>query len=223
MQKGPDAKVSGPFSFDPIAPTYYHCLQAARSHQAQGILLQSNSHYTRTAVALHWIVAVLIIAGGTLAVVMVGLHMSPRKLKFFAYHKWIGMTVLALVLVRLLWRSTHRAPPDEPMPRWQALAAHATHWLLYLLMLAVPIVGWLYTSAAGYPVVYLKIWQLPDLVSKNRDLADVLVRAHHWLGWTLLVVVGLHAAAALKHHLIDRDATLKRMLVWRRIDKVGAQ
>lgn len=178
--------------------------------------MQTRNYYTRTAVALHWLIALLILAGFTLALIMVDLHMSPRKVRFFAYHKWIGMTVLALVLVRLLWRATHKAPPDEPMPRWQAVAAHATHWLLYLLMLAVPLVGWLYTSAAGYPVVYLRLWQLPDLVSKNKELADVLVQVHHWLAWALAAVVALHAAAAIKHHLIDKDATLKRMLVWRR-------
>ncbi len=100
--------------------------------------------------------------------------------------------------------------------RWQSAAAHLTHWLLYVLMIATPMVGWLYTSASGYPVVYLKLWQLPDLVAKNADLANVLVQVHHVLAWTLLGVVGLHAAAALKHHFLDRDVTLKRMLAWRR-------
>jgi cytochrome b561 len=172
--------------------------------------------YTRTAVALHWFIALLITAGFTLGATMTDLHMSPRKLRLYSYHKWIGITVLGLVLIRLLWRLTHAAPPDEPMPRWQRVAAHATHWLLYLLMIATPMFGWLYSSASGYPVVYLKLWQLPDLVSKNKSLADVLVQVHGFLAWTLFCVVLLHVAAAFKHHFFDRDATLRRMLAWQR-------
>jgi len=178
--------------------------------------VQPDTSYTRTAVALHWIVALLISVGFTLGATMTDLSVSPRKIRLFAYHKWIGITVLGLVVLRLLWRLTHPAPPDEPMPRWQRIAAHATHWLLYLLMLATPLAGWLYSSAAGYPVVYLKLWQLPDLVSKNKQLANVLVEVHGYLAWTLLWVVVLHAAAALKHHFFDRDATLRRMLAWQR-------
>jgi cytochrome b561 len=179
-------------------------------------VVQHRPVYTRTAVALHWFIALLITAGFTLGATMTDLHMSPRKLKLYSYHKWIGITVLGLVLIRLLWRVTHPAPPDEPMPRWQRIAAHVTHWLLYLLMIATPIVGWLYSSASGYPVVYLKLWQLPDLVAKNKKLADVLVQVHGLLAWTLFYVVLLHVAAALKHHFFDRDATLKRMLAWQR-------
>jgi cytochrome b561 len=179
-------------------------------------IVQNRTVYTRTAVALHWFIALLITAGFTLGATMTDLHMSPRKLKLYSYHKWIGITVLGLVLIRLLWRLTHPAPPDEPMPRWQRIAAHVTHWLLYLLMIATPIVGWLYSSASGYPVVYLKLWQLPDLVAKNKKLADVLVQVHGLLAWTLFCLVLLHVAAALKHHFLDRDATLKRMLAWQR-------
>jgi cytochrome b561 len=181
-----------------------------------GSMQQHSPVYTRTAVALHWLIALLITAGFTLGATMTDLHMSPRKLRIFSYHKWIGITVLGLVLLRLLWRLAHKPPPDEPMPPWQRIAAHVTHWLLYLLMIATPMVGWLYSSASGYPVVYLKLWQLPDLVSKNKPLADVLVQVHATLAWTLFGVVLLHAAAALKHHYFDRDATLRRMLAWRR-------
>jgi cytochrome b561 len=140
---------------------------------------------------------------------------SPRKLRYYSYHKWIGITVLGLLLLRALWRARYAAPPDEPMPRWQSLVAHGTHGLLYLLMFAVPLVGWLYSSASGYSVVYLKLWQLPDLVPKDPALAKVLVSMHHLLAWTLLCVVLLHVAGALQHHFVERDATLRRMLSWR--------
>ncbi len=172
--------------------------------------------YTRTAVVLHWLVAVLITCGFALGAYMVDLHISPRKLRLYNYHKWIGITVLGVVLIRSVWRLTHKPPPEEPMPRWQLKAAKFTHGLLYALMIATPICGWLYSSASGYSVVYLKLWRLPDLVHKNSDLAKVLVEVHADLAWALLWVVVLHTAAAVKHHFIDHDATLRRMLAWRR-------
>jgi len=158
--------------------------------------------------------SVLLACGFTIGAYMADLHVSPLKMRLFAYHKWIGITVLGIALIRLIWRLTHRPPPDEPMPRWQRIAAHATHWLLYALIIVTPLIGWLYSSASGYSVVYLKIWQLPDLVHKNEALAKVLVQVHGLLAWTLLWIVVLHASAALKHHFFDRDGTLKRMLSW---------
>ena len=176
--------------------------------------MQQRAHYTRTAVALHWLISVLLACGFTIGAYMADLHVSPLKVRLFAYHKWIGITVLGIAVFRLIWRLTHRPPPDEPMPRWQRLAAHFTHWLLYGLIIVTPLIGWLYSSASGYPVVYLKIWQLPDLVHKNEALAKLLVEVHGFLAWTLLWIVVLHASAALKHHFFDRDGTLKRMLSW---------
>lgn len=175
-----------------------------------------SASYGRTAVALHWIIALLIVIAFTVGLTMVDMRLSPQKAKVFAYHKWIGITVLALVLVRAAWRATHAGPAELPMPGWQRLAARATHVLLYALMLAIPLVGWMYTSAAGFPVVYLKLVQLPDLVSKDKEVAELLKLVHKVLAWSLSGVVALHVAAALKHHFINRDATLKRMLAWRR-------
>lgn len=172
--------------------------------------------YSRTSIALHWTLALLILAAFGVGLTMVDLPVSPQKLRVFAYHKWIGITVLALALVRLAWRATHAIPLPLPQPRWQRLAAQAIHGLLYLLIVAVPLAGWLYTSAAGYPVVYLKIWQIPDLVGKDAELAKILKVIHWSVAWCLIVLVALHAAAALKHHFVDRDATLRRMLAWRR-------
>ncbi|MGU7771566.1 cytochrome b [Burkholderia sp. MR1-5-21] len=175
----------------------------------------NSGSYTRTAVLLHWLIAVLIAIGFAVGATMIDLPLSPQKAKVFAYHKWIGITVLALAGVRVAWRATHAAPRELPMPGWQQFAARVTHALLYVLIMAIPLVGWMYTSAAGFPVVYLKLWQLPDLVSKNRELAETLKAAHKSLAWGLSCVVALHVVAALKHHFIDRDATLKRMLAWR--------
>ncbi|HEY6451545.1 MAG TPA: cytochrome b [Steroidobacteraceae bacterium] len=172
--------------------------------------------YTRTAVALHWLIALLITCGFSLGAYMVDLHISPLKVKLFNYHKWIGMTVLALALIRLAWRVKHRPPPEVPMPRWQLHGSRIIHYLLYVLLIVTPLLGWLYTSAAGYPVVYLELLPIPDLVHKNTALAKVLVQIHATLAWTLFWVVMLHIAAAIKHQFIDHDVTLRRMLTWRR-------
>jgi cytochrome b561 len=172
-------------------------------------------HYTRTAVALHWIIAAFIITAFTLGLIVSDMHFSPEKLKWVAYHKWLGITVLALVAVRALWRLTHRAPALPPMPAWQTFFAKLTHALLYTLMFAIPFSGWLYSSATGYQVVYLGLLPLPNLVAKDKLVASALHQVHENLAWLMLYVLLLHAAAAFKHHFLDRDDTLRRMLRWR--------
>ena len=173
------------------------------------------SYYTRTAVSLHWLIAGLIICGFALGWIMTSLAFSPLKLRMFSWHKWVGITVLGLAVVRGLWRLTHSPPPFIPMPVWQQLAAQCLHGLLYVLMLAMPLSGWVYSNAAGVPVVYLSLWRLPDLVARNKELAAVWMEVHETCGWALAGAVGLHAAAALQHHFLHRDDTLRRMLRWR--------
>jgi cytochrome b561 len=175
-----------------------------------------DSHYTRTAVTLHWAMAGLILAGLFMGWTMTDLAISPQRLRIYNYHKWIGVTVLALALVRLTWRLTHRAPELPVMAPWQRLAARFGHGLLYILMLAVPLAGWIYSNASGYPVVYLGIVPLPDLVERNKELADAWVQVHGSLAMTLAVVIALHVLAALQHQFIIRDDTMRRMLRWRR-------
>ena len=174
----------------------------------------ASTGYTRTSVSLHWLIAGLIISAFALGWVMTELAISPLKVRMFNWHKWVGMTILALAALRALWRLTHPAPPLLPMPAWQRISAHALHGLLYVMMFALPLSGWAYSNATGYPIVYLGLWRLPDLVMKDKALAAQLVQLHHTLGWLLLAIVVIHVAAALKHHLVDRDETLKRMLRW---------
>jgi len=175
----------------------------------------AQARYTRPAIALHWLIAGLIIAGFALGWVMTDLPFSPQKLKFYSWHKWIGMTVLGLAAVRALWRLSHPAPPPEPMPFWQHTLAEFAHGMLYALMFALPLSGWIYSSASGYPVVYLGLLRLPDLVAKNKELAKALVQIHVDFGYLLLLTFSLHVLGALKHHFVDRDATLRRMFRWR--------
>ncbi len=170
--------------------------------------------YTRTAIGLHWLMAALIVAAFSLGVTMVDIPgLTPTKLKYFSWHKWLGVTILALACVRLLWRLTHPAPPYlDSMPAWQRTAAHWLHMLLYVLIIAIPLSGYFYSLAAGVPVVYLGILPLPVLIEADPGLKVLLKQVHYALNVTLLAAVILHVLAALMHHFIDRDDTLKRML-----------
>ncbi len=175
----------------------------------------STSTYSTTAVVLHWLLALAII--GTLAVgfYMTGLPFSPTRLKLFNWHKWAGMTILLLSAFRLLWRLAHRPPLEVAMPAWQRWAARATHATLYGLFFAVPLAGWAYSSAAGFPVVLYAVLPLPDWVPVNRELADSLKALHHVLASALAALVAIHIAAVVKHQWIDRDGLLQRMLLRR--------
>lgn len=171
--------------------------------------------YTRTAVAFHWLIAALIVCSFTLGWVMTDLAVSPLKLRMYSWHKWVGITILGLAALRGIWRLAHPAPPFLPMPGWQRISAHILHGALYVLMFALPLSGWTYSNAAGYPIVYLGLWPLPNLVAKDKALAQTLLQVHETLGWVLLGVLALHVLAALKHHFFDRDDTLRRMMRWR--------
>ncbi|KQN79621.1 MULTISPECIES: cytochrome b [unclassified Duganella] len=170
--------------------------------------------YTKTAMLLHWLIALMIIAAFFLGLTMVAIPgFSPTKLKYFSWHKWIGVTVLALVAIRLLWRLSHKPPAAlASIPPLQHKLAEGMHYLLYFLMFAAPISGYLYGSAAGVPVVYLKLVQLPMIIAPDPELKALLKTVHYVLVMTMAGAVVAHALAALKHHFFDRDTTLKRML-----------
>jgi cytochrome b561 len=172
--------------------------------------------YTATAIALHWLAALLLVLVFGVGLYMTGLPFSPQRLKLYNWHKWAGVVVLALSLLRLLWRLTHRPPPlpaavAAAMPGWQRLAHHGTHVALYVLFFVVPLLGWAYSSAAGFPVVLFGVWPLPDLVPADKVLAEALKPWHRYAAYTLAALALLHVAAALKHQWIDRDGLLARM------------
>ncbi|SHH56204.1 cytochrome b [Massilia sp. CF038] len=170
--------------------------------------------YNNIAILFHWLIALLIIGAFTMGVVMTDMPgITPTKLKYYSWHKWAGVTILALAALRLLWRLSHRAPayPDS-MPTWQKSAANLLHGLLYVLMFAIPLSGYFYTLSAGFPVVYFGLFELPVLMGPDPALKPVLKAVHYWLNMGLLGAVGAHVLAALKHHFIDRDGVLKRMM-----------
>jgi cytochrome b561 len=170
--------------------------------------------YTKTAVLLHWLIALLIIAAFLLGLTMTNIPgITPSKLKYFSWHKWMGCTVFGLACLRLLWRLFNPAPPyPGSMSAFQQRAAGALHGLMYFLIFAVPISGYFYSLAAGIPVVYLGILPLPVLIDPNPELKPILKEVHYVLNMVLLAGFILHVAAALKHLIIDRDGIFKRML-----------
>jgi cytochrome b561 len=172
--------------------------------------------YTGVAIALHWLLAFLILASLALGTYMADLPFSMQRLKLYNWHKWAGVSILVLSALRLLWRLRHRPPADLPMPTWQRRAAHAAHAALYLLFFAVPLTGWAYSSAAGFPIVWFGVLPLPDFVPVDRALAEGLKAWHAGLAQALAAVALLHVAGALKHRFIDRDGLLRRMWPRRR-------
>jgi cytochrome b561 len=179
----------------------------------------STAHPTRyhpVSVLLHWVLGLALIGLFAVGLYMTDLPFSPQRLKLYNWHKWAGVTLLALSVFRLVWRLTHRPPPlpraiETAMPRWQRLAHHATHHGLYLLFFAVPLLGWAYSSAAGFPIVLFGVWPLPDFVPVSEELADLIKPLHKLSALAMMALVVLHVAGALKHQFFDRDGLLSRM------------
>jgi len=177
----------------------------------------ASHRYTPLARVLHWGLALALIGMFVMGSYMADLPFSPQRLKLYNWHKWAGVTVLVLSIVRLVWRWVHRPPALPPrvsqqMPRWQVQVYHATHVLMYVLFFLVPLAGWAYSSAAGFPIVLFGVLTLPDFVPVGKELAELIKPWHAILAWTLAALVVLHVAAALKHHWIDKDGLMQRML-----------
>ena len=172
-----------------------------------------SSHYITTAKSLQWLMAVLFFGMLGLGFYMQGLPLSPEKLKLYSWHKWIGVTVFLLALIRIAWRVTHQPPAlPQSMPRLMQVAAHAGHHMLYMLMFLIPLSGWLMSSAKGFQTVWFGILPIPDLLEKNKLLGDLLQTVHVSLNYLFIAVLIGHIGAALKHHFIDKDDILTRML-----------
>ena len=172
----------------------------------------NNARYNPFSVAIHWVMALLILTTWSIAIVVGDMPLSPERIAGISWHKWLGVTVLFLVIIRLLWRATHPTPKlDLKMPIWQEKVMTLTHVSLYLLMFAIPMVGWLMSSAKGYTVNYFGLFDLPDLLGKDKVLGHQLKEVHELLANVLVALVGLHVLAALKHQFIDKDGLLSRM------------
>jgi len=171
--------------------------------------------YTNTAKLLHWLVAGLIVSQYVLAELAKSAKQGDQildQLALLANHKSIGITILALALIRLVYRFRNPAPELPPsMSAWQVWASKASHFLLYAFLLALPITGWLMSSAKSYSVSYFNLLALPDFVAPNERLAEQLQSSHYYLGEALFYIALLHILAALKHHFFDKDDVLAKM------------
>lgn len=165
-------------------------------------------------ISLHWLTLLLIVATYALGSILEDMTLSPLKLKLYAWHKWVGMLVLFLLPLRLGFRLADRLDHMPGLTALEIKVSAAVHGLLYLLLLTAPMLGWLQSSAAGFSVVWFGVLPLPDLVGKDKVLADVFKELHEGSVNLLVTLVALHAAAALYHHRIRRDGVLARMAPW---------
>ena len=168
--------------------------------------------YTAIARLLHWLTALLVLGMLGVGLWMVGLPIGLTKLYVYAWHKWIGLTILVLTVLRLLWR-TYRPSPTLPgtVAAWERRLAPWAHGALLVLLLAMPVSGWLMSSAGGVSVRWFGLIDLPDLVPREALTFEMLRTLHHWLAWMLIAVLALHVAAVAYHDLFRRDGVFRRM------------
>jgi cytochrome b561 len=177
----------------------------------------AEARYSTVAIVLHWLLGISIFAMFAIGIYMSDLPFSPLRLKLYNYHKWAGITFLILSVLRLLWRLTNKPPAlpkaiEQAMPSWQTKVYHATHYALYALFFAVPLIGWAYSSAAGFPIVLFGVLPLPDFVAVDKEFAKQIKELHEISAFALMGLALLHIGAALKHHFIDKDGLVSRML-----------
>jgi len=174
-------------------------------------LLNTENRFGLMAIFLHWLMAILLIGLLILGLYMVSLPISHEKLKLYGWHKEYGFLALALAIFRLLWRLTN-ITPRLSLPLWEKLAARSVHWAFYFFMFAMPLTGWLITSAAGLPASFFGWFVLPNLISPDEASRVLFQEMHRWIGYGLIATIVLHASAAFKHHFINKDDILRRML-----------
>lgn len=178
---------------------------------------EAPARYTRTAIALHWLIAILVVTQFAWGWWMLSIPKQPAGVRADAFnlHKSIGLTILALMMVRLAWRVTHPAPALPEMPRWQTWLARSTHVALYAALLIQPFAGYLGSVFSGYPVKYFGM-TLPAWGVRHEGLKDFLSIVHLCTSFAIATLVLLHVAGAAKHALVERDGLLARMGLGRR-------
>lgn len=183
-------------------------------------LRNTSTNWGAIAKTFHWLIALLIITNLGLGYWAESLAVSPTKVEAFYWHKSIGLTVLWLAMLRLLWRFTNPSPrlPTD-MAGWERALAHTSHILLYVLMIAMPLSGWVIHSAANFPLDLYGVFPVPDIIPASADesaIGDLAKAAHYWMFIAICALLTLHILGALKHHIINRDAVLRRMLPFSR-------
>ena len=177
-------------------------------------MFRAEVRYGWPIIGVHWLTVLLILVAFVIGLVMGDLTLSPLKLKLFSWHKWVGLTVLALLLPRVILRAFDRLKHADDLLPWEARLSSAVHGMIYLLMFVAPMLGWLQSSAKGFPVVWFGVLALPDLVHKDKALGKLLEQLHEAAVYTLIALIVLHALAALYHQFMRHDDVLARMAPW---------
>jgi len=179
------------------------------------MLRNTRDNYGSVAKFFHWLMALAVIFMLALGLYMSGLSFSPDKLRLYGLHKSIGALILIFVTLRLIWRFTNPAPVlPEGLSAFEKFAASAVHYMLYSIMFLMPLTGWLMSSATGFPVSVFGFFTLPDLIKPDKALQHFFATAHNYIAYAAIGLISLHILAALKHHFIDKDNILRRMLPW---------
>ena len=168
--------------------------------------------YDATAKMFHWLIVALLVVQYSIGWLMPDIHRGMKPGVGMTFHMSFGILILVLILLRLIWRLTHRVAPESSLPRWQRAGSEAVHWLLYALVLATTLTGWLFASFRGWSVYLFYLFPLPMLASDNAAAGRTIDGLHQAMEWTLLGFVALHVLAALAHRFIYRDRVLQRML-----------
>jgi len=174
--------------------------------------MDKHLHYGSTAKVMHWLVVGLVAVQYLIGWLMPDIKRGMQPGAAMTWHISVGTVILAVIVVRLAWRVTHPVAPESSLPPWQRLSSEAVHWLLYLLVLATTLSGWLFASARGWTVSWFFAVPLPMLTAGNAQLMRAINGWHQNLEWALLILVGLHTAAAFLHLLFYRDGVMRRML-----------
>lgn len=174
-------------------------------------LKNTEKRFGLVAVSLHWLIAILISSMLALGLYMTNFPKDAEKFQLYGWHKAFGILALGLIVLRVIWRLIN-ITPQLYLPRLEKIAAYAMHWSLYVVMMAMPLTGWLMSSAAGRPVSFFGLFTLPNLMQPNKAWQHFFASAHGWLAYALIAMIIIHTLAALKHYFIDKDDILQRML-----------
>jgi cytochrome b561 len=178
----------------------------------KGKSMTARLEYGTTAKTFHWLIVALLITQYSIGWLMPDLHRDMKPGIGMTFHISVGMTIFILIVLRLAWRLTHRVAPESSLPPWQRVSSEAVHWLLYALVLATTLTGWLFASFRGWSVPFFYLFPMPMLASESASAGKAIDGLHQAMEWTLLVLIGLHVAAALAHLFIYRDRVMQRML-----------
>lgn len=173
----------------------------------------TNEHFGIIAIIFHWLMAIILIGLVIIGLYMTSLPSGPQKLSLIGLHKEFGFLILMLVMLRIVWRLKNILPSHASLSSFERLAARLSHWIFYMLMFALPMTGWIFSSAAGYSTSFFGLFVIPPLIEPNPAIRTLFSEIHEWLAYGLIATFCLHVAAALKHHFINKDNILKRMLI----------